>query len=188
MCNHMCYHMCIIIALPKTGEGEESTQVRGSVSAIAGKFLKMTWTNTVTGEKEKGSKFNSHVESMLKAYLTTSPRPMEAIKDYVESKALEEVLSKEADYTSSEYPTFGKATLSAHFRILLAHLVTCVRSNLTFGTTKDHDAQYDIWSDAVSHLNKRVQVKQCHDLYYASTYTRSFFKATYSKVLLLNLI
>ena len=132
----------------------EDSEVTKPVSGLAGKFLKTSWINALTGEKEKGSKFNGHVESLLKIYLQTSTadNPLKAVEAYVESKALEEVLSKDTGYTSKVYPTFCKATLSCHFRMLLGHLVTAVRDNLTFGTTKDHEAQYDIWSDAVDHL------------------------------------
>ena len=123
----------------------EDSEVTKPVSGLAGKFLKTSWINALTGEKEKGSKFNGHVESLLKIYLQTSTadNPLKAVEAYVESKALEEVLSKDSGYTSKVYPTFCKATLSCHFRMLLGHLVTAVRDNLTFGTTKDHEAQ--VW-------------------------------------------
>ena len=49
----------------------------------------MAWANPVSGEKEKGSKFNAHVESMLKVYLAASANPLEAIKGYVESNVSE---------------------------------------------------------------------------------------------------
>ena len=138
--------------------GKPSKRVSQSVTDTCEEFLKRHWMNCVTGDKDKGSKFNSHVESLLKLFLGTNPDPYCSISKYVESRALEEVLERDSDYQSSVYPTFNKQTLGLHYRVLLHHLVCCIRNSITFGTTKDHEAQYEIWSKAVDHLHKLVLV------------------------------
>ena len=122
--------------------------------------------NPVTGEREKGSQYNFHVETMLKIYLNNHPvegMGLDAIKTYVASGVLMVVLklstekgagSKDEEATSSkEYPTFSRSTFLIHYRDLFHHLVSSVKDNVIFGATKDAMEQLSIWIEVVQQFH-----------------------------------
>ena len=132
-------------------------------------FLQRAWLNPVTGEREKGSQYNFHVEAMLKIYLNNHPvegMGLDAIKTYVTSCVLMVVLklstekgagSKDEEATSSkEYPTFSRSTFLIHYRDLFHHLVSSVKDNVTFGATKDAMEQLSIWIEVVQQFHGKV--------------------------------
>ena len=138
---------------------------RKIVHGLCKDFLQRSWYNPETGVREKGSQYNTHVEAMLVIYLNNHPIEglgIDAIKNYVDkdSNVLQNVLkmstekktgTKDEENTSSEaYPTFSKSTFLLHYRALFNHLVTAIKDNITFGTTKDPVVQLTIWRDAIS--------------------------------------
>ena len=136
------------------------------VLEICKEFLQRPWLSPETGLREKGSQYNTHVEAMLNIYLNNHPYEglgLDGIKNYVGSGVLKEVLklsteksanAKDEENTSSKvYPTFSRSTFLLHYRVLFSHLVTSVKDNVTFGTTKDAMVQLAIWMEAIGYFH-----------------------------------
>lgn len=122
-------------------------------------FLKREWVDLDTGGKDKGAKFNVHVDSLLKLFFNNTRKDRDrsaAISCYV--GAVTEMLDKAGLASSTSYPTLTRqGTLGLHYRLLLQYLVVSVK-DLTFGVTKDHGELLERWQEAVVQLHDLVMV------------------------------
>ena len=161
------------------GGGDEgpaaNTGARKNVYKLCGEFLQRAWLNSETGEREKGSQYNQHVECLLKCYLNNYPAQggsggWEGVKTYVcpsdggpLSEVLKHILRKkdgkgEAATSSQTHPTFSRSTFLLHYRILFQHLVMSVRDRIAYTSNRDGVEELNIWSAVVQqfHGNSRI--------------------------------
>ena len=118
------------------------------VAKVAEEYLARDW-RSATGEKEKGAEFNSQVEKILMVLLTSSKQVVEVMEQLCKEGVTPVIASKEG--TSDTYPVVTRATLGVVYKVMMATLVGEVKK-LTYGVTKDPEAQFSTWSKAVETL------------------------------------
>ncbi|TRY62096.1 hypothetical protein TCAL_01763 [Tigriopus californicus] len=106
-------------------------------------YLKREWRSP-KGQSEKGSLFNSHVESLLKTYLRCSENPVQAMGAYIPDEFTRVAEGKGKDAVSEMYPTLSKSTFGIHHRIFLETLAEHGKS-LIYGASKNHEEHLEVW-------------------------------------------
>ena len=64
-------HVDLISTLANFGDTQEQANARETVTKVAEEYLARDWRDS-TGEKDKGSEFNSQVEKLMMVFLTSS--------------------------------------------------------------------------------------------------------------------
>ena len=166
MVNLGCAHSCLEIfdALLQHCPGKDDNEfLPQQICKTAATFLKRDWLTPDKGNKEKGSKFNGHIEAMLTLLLMNAEEPMILIHDY-----LKDGLSKVATTKGSgdkviaeEYPNLNKNNLTMHFRVLISAFVSVASKKLNTSKKKDRldeDQLAKTWTEAFGVLEEFVNV------------------------------
>ena len=109
------------------------------MTKVAEEYLARDWRDS-TGEKDKGSEFNSQVEKLMMVFLASSKEVVLELKQLCKEGVVP-VIGGEG--SSVKYPVVTRATLGAVYKVMMAIL----EKKLTYGVTKD-----PIWSKAVETL------------------------------------
>lgn len=141
-------------------------------------YLKREWRSP-KGESEKGSIFNSHVESLLKTYLSCSDNPVQAMGTYIPDELTQVAEGKGKDAVSETFPTLNKSTFGIHHRIFLETLAEHGKS-LIYGASKNHAEHLEVW------MVVSVQLFELLKILKVQTSNRGLlrFALKYSRVLL----
>ncbi|XP_025902236.1 Fanconi anemia group D2 protein [Nothoprocta perdicaria] len=99
---------------------------REKIASLAKQFLCQSWVNP-TGEREKGSQFNSALYTLLCVYLEHSDNILKAIEE-ISSVGVPELINSAKDGCSSTYPTLSRQTFPVFFRVMMAQLENSVKS------------------------------------------------------------
>ncbi|NWY07634.1 FACD2 protein, partial [Nothoprocta ornata] len=99
---------------------------REKIASLAKQFLCQSWVNP-TGEREKGSQFNSALYTLLCVYLEHTDNILKAIEE-ISSVGVPELINSAKDGCSSTYPTLSRQTFPIFFRVMMAQLENSVKS------------------------------------------------------------
>ncbi|XP_023791226.1 Fanconi anemia group D2 protein-like [Cyanistes caeruleus] len=96
------------------------------MASLAKQFLCRSWVKP-SGDREKGSQFNSALHTLLCVYLEHTENIMKAIEE-ISSTGVPELMNSAKDGCSSTYPTLSRQTFPVFFRVMMAQLESSVKS------------------------------------------------------------
>ncbi|NXK03924.1 FACD2 protein, partial [Herpetotheres cachinnans] len=120
-CAFILSQLLIAIAeKPMTGWKKEK------MASLAKQFLCQSWVKP-SGDREKGSQFNSALHTLLCVYLEHADNILKAIEE-ISSVGVPELINSAKDGCSSTYPTLSRQTFPVFFRVMMAQLESSVKS------------------------------------------------------------
>ncbi|KAM4653984.1 Fanconi anemia group D2 protein isoform 3-T3 [Amazona ochrocephala] len=120
-CAFMLTQLLITIAeKPMAGWKKEK------IASLAKQFLCQSWVRP-SGDREKGSQFNSALHTLLCIYLEHTDNILKAIEE-ISSVGVPELVNSAKDGCSSTYPTLTRQTFLIFFRVMMAQLESSVKS------------------------------------------------------------
>uniref|UniRef100_A0A8C4XTV2 FA complementation group D2 n=1 Tax=Falco tinnunculus TaxID=100819 RepID=A0A8C4XTV2_FALTI len=96
------------------------------MASLAKQFLCQSWVKP-SGDREKGSQFNSALHTLLCVYLEHADNILKAIEE-ISSVGVPELINSAKDGCSSTYPTLSRQTFPVFFRVMMAQLESSVKS------------------------------------------------------------
>ncbi|NWW91644.1 FACD2 protein, partial [Rhynochetos jubatus] len=96
------------------------------MASVAKQFLCQSWVKP-SGDREKGSQFNSALHTLLCVYLEHTDNIPKAIEEMA-SVGVPELINSAKDGCSSTYPTLSRQTFPVFFRVMMAQLESAVKS------------------------------------------------------------
>ncbi|NXU90241.1 FACD2 protein, partial [Xiphorhynchus elegans] len=96
------------------------------MASLAKHFLCQSWVKP-SGDREKGSQFNSALHTLLCVYLEHTDNILKAIEE-ISSVGVPELINSAKDGCSSTYPTLSRQTFPVFFRVMMAQLESSVKS------------------------------------------------------------
>ncbi|KAF1582102.1 UNVERIFIED_CONTAM: Fanconi anemia group D2 protein, partial [Eudyptes robustus] len=96
------------------------------MASLAKQFLCRSWVKP-SGDREKGSQFNSALHTLLCVYLEHTDNILKAIEE-ISSVGVPELINSAKDGCSSTYPTLSRQTFPVFFRVMMAQLESSVKS------------------------------------------------------------
>ncbi|KAF1542879.1 Fanconi anemia group D2 protein, partial [Eudyptula albosignata] len=97
-----------------------------NMASLAKQFLCRSWVKP-SGDREKGSQFNSALHTLLCVYLEHTDNILKAIEE-ISSVGVPELINSAKDGCSSTYPTLSRQTFPVFFRVMMAQLESSVKS------------------------------------------------------------
>ncbi|NWW11073.1 FACD2 protein, partial [Oreocharis arfaki] len=120
-CAYILTQLLIAIAeKPMSGWKKEK------MASLAKQFLCQSWVKP-SGDREKGSQFNSALHTLLCVYLEHTDNILKAIEE-ISSVGVPELMNSAKDGCSSTYPTLSRQTFPVFFRVMMAQLESSVKS------------------------------------------------------------
>ncbi|NXC30602.1 FACD2 protein, partial [Campylorhamphus procurvoides] len=96
------------------------------MASLAKHFLCQSWVKP-SGDREKGSQFNSALHTLLCVYLEHTDNILKSIEE-ISSVGVPELINSAKDGCSSTYPTLSRQTFPVFFRVMMAQLESSVKS------------------------------------------------------------
>ncbi|NWS30507.1 FACD2 protein, partial [Polioptila caerulea] len=119
-CAYILTQLLIAIAeKPMSGWKKEK------MASLAKQFLCQSWVKP-SGDREKGSQFNSALHTLLCVYLEHTDNILKAIEE-ISSVGVPELMNSDKDGCSSTYPTLSRQTFPVFFRVMMAQLESSVK-------------------------------------------------------------
>uniref|UniRef100_A0A803VTS7 FA complementation group D2 n=1 Tax=Ficedula albicollis TaxID=59894 RepID=A0A803VTS7_FICAL len=120
-CAYILTQLLIAIAeKPMSGWKKEK------MASLAKQFLCQSWVKP-SGDREKGSQFNSALHTLLCVYLEHTDNILKAIEQ-ISSVGVPELMNSAKDGCSSTYPTLNRQTFPVFFRVMMAQLESSAKS------------------------------------------------------------
>ncbi|XP_062356901.1 Fanconi anemia group D2 protein [Cinclus cinclus] len=120
-CAYILTQLLIAIAeKPMSGWKKEK------MASLAKQFLCQSWVKP-SGDREKGSQFNSSLHTLLCVYLEHTDNILKAIEE-ISSVGVPELMNSAKDGCSSTYPTLSRQTFPVFFRVMMAQLESSAKS------------------------------------------------------------
>ncbi|XP_031976966.1 Fanconi anemia group D2 protein isoform X1 [Corvus moneduloides] len=120
-CAYILTQLLIAIAeKPMSGWKKEK------MASLAKQFLCQSWVKP-SGDREKGSQFNSALHTLLCVYLEHTDNILKAIEE-ISGVGVPELMNSAKDGCSSTYPTLSRQTFPVFFRVMMAQLESSVKS------------------------------------------------------------
>ncbi|XP_075893389.1 Fanconi anemia group D2 protein isoform X2 [Nelusetta ayraudi] len=144
-------------------KGGNRASYREQTASLAKLFLCQDWV-TASGEKERGSKFNEALHSVLRIYLEHADDVLKAVKEIVEEGIPE--LSALKDGSSSSWPTLNKQTFLVYYKVLMAELEQAVRKIPACKSSDSAETQSEkllTWDMAVKDFHLLVKLVKLFD-------------------------
>uniref|UniRef100_A0A671UQK4 FA complementation group D2 n=1 Tax=Sparus aurata TaxID=8175 RepID=A0A671UQK4_SPAAU len=95
------------------------------LASLAKHFLSQEWV-TASGERERGSKFNEVLHSVLSIYLEHVDDVIKAVEE-ITGEGIRELLSASKNESSSSWPTLNRQTFLVFYKVLMAELEKATR-------------------------------------------------------------
>ncbi|NXJ74553.1 FACD2 protein, partial [Trogon melanurus] len=122
------FHCAFILTqlLIAVAEKPMTAQKKEKMASLAKQFLCQSWVKP-SGDREKGSQFNSALETVLCVYLEHTDNVLKAIEE-ISRTGVPELVNSAKDGCSSTYPTLSRQTFPIFFRVMMAQLGSSVKS------------------------------------------------------------
>ncbi|XP_072308789.1 Fanconi anemia group D2 protein [Eucyclogobius newberryi] len=98
---------------------------RKQKASLARQFLNQEWV-TATGEREKGTKFNETLHTLLSLYLEHVDDVLKAVEE-IAGGGISELINAAKDESSASWPTLHRQTFLVFYKVLMAVLEKSVR-------------------------------------------------------------
>lgn len=118
--------LCLTQLLSTVSEkGGHSAAYRKQKASHARQFLNQEWV-TASGEKERGTKFNETLHTLLSIYLEHVDDVLKAVEE-IASQGIPELMNAAKDESSASWPTLSRQTFLVFYKVLMAVLEKSVR-------------------------------------------------------------
>ncbi|NWY75575.1 FACD2 protein, partial [Erithacus rubecula] len=111
------------------------------MASLAKQFLCQSWVKP-SGDREKGSQFNSALHTLLCVYLEHTDNILKAIEE-ISSVGVPELMNSAKDGCSSTYPTLNRQTFPVFFRVMMAQLESSAKSILAGKPSDSSEVQLE---------------------------------------------
>ncbi|XP_073324559.1 Fanconi anemia group D2 protein [Pagrus major] len=118
--------LCLSQLLSTVSEkGGNPAAYREQTASLAKRFLSQEWV-TASGEKERGSKFNETLHSVLSIYMEHVDDVLKAVEE-IAQEGIPELVNASKDESSSSWPTLNRQTFLVFYKVLMAELEKAAR-------------------------------------------------------------
>ncbi|XP_056884964.1 Fanconi anemia group D2 protein isoform X2 [Takifugu flavidus] len=178
--------LCLCQLLSTVSEkGGNPTAYREQMASLSKRFLSQDWV-TANGEKERGSKFNEALHSLLSIYLAHVTDVLEAVEE-IAGEGISQYLNASKDESASSWPTLTKQTFLVFYKVLMAELEKAARKIPPWKSSDSTEAQSEKllrWNLAVRDFRILVNLVKAFDsrpvlnvcLKYGRLFLESFLK------------
>ncbi|XP_068172389.1 Fanconi anemia group D2 protein isoform X2 [Antennarius striatus] len=131
-------------------KGGNPAAYREKKASVAKSFLCQVWV-TATGEKERGSKFNEALHSLLRIYLEHVEDILKAVEE-IAGEGIPELVNTSKDESCSSWPTLSRQTFLVFYKVLMVELEKAARRIPAYKTSDDNEARSEkllTWNLAV---------------------------------------
>ncbi|KAK0131840.1 Fanconi anemia group D2 protein [Merluccius polli] len=137
---------------------------REETAALARRFLCQEWV-TAAGEREKGSKFNEGLQTLLGIYLEHVDDVLKAVEEIAE-EGVTELLNAAKDASSETWPTLNRQTFLVFYKGMLGELEKAVRripAGKMCDSTESQSEKLLTWNLAVRDFHILVNLVKVFD-------------------------
>uniref|UniRef100_A0A3P9BV97 FA complementation group D2 n=1 Tax=Maylandia zebra TaxID=106582 RepID=A0A3P9BV97_9CICH len=118
--------LCLSQLLSTVSEkGGNPAAYREQTASLARRFLNQDWV-TASGEKERGTKFNEALHTLLCIYLEHVDDILKAVEE-IAAQGIPELINASKDESSASWPTLSRQTFLVFYKVLMAELEKAVR-------------------------------------------------------------
>ncbi|XP_015243810.1 PREDICTED: Fanconi anemia group D2 protein isoform X3 [Cyprinodon variegatus] len=158
---------------------------REQIASLARRFLSQGWV-TASGERERGSKFNETLHTLLSIYLEHVDDVLKAVEE-IAGEGITELINAAKDESSASWPTLSRQTFLVFYKVLMAELEKAVRRIPPGKMSDNSEAQSEkllTWNLAVRDFHILVNLVKVFDsrpvlnvsLKYGRLFLESFLK------------
>ncbi|KAM4587248.1 Fanconi anemia group D2 protein isoform 2-T2 [Odontesthes bonariensis] len=178
--------LCLSQLLSTVSEkGGNSAAYREQTASLARRFLGQVWV-TASGERERGSKFNETLHTLLSIYLEHADDVLKAVEE-ITGEGITELLDASKDESSASWPTLSRQTFLVFYKVLMAELEKAARKIPAGKMSDNTEAQSEkllTWNLAVRDFHLMVNLVKVFDsrpvlivcLKYGRLFLESFLK------------
>uniref|UniRef100_A0A669E4T5 FA complementation group D2 n=1 Tax=Oreochromis niloticus TaxID=8128 RepID=A0A669E4T5_ORENI len=178
--------LCLSQLLSTVSEkGANPAAYREQTASLARRFLNQDWV-TASGEKERGTKFNEALHTLLSIYLDHVDDILKAVEE-IAAEGIPELLNASKDESSASWPTLSRQTFLVFYKVLMAELEKAVRKIPPSKMSDNTEAQSEkllTWNLAVRDFHILVNLVKVFDsrpvlnvcLKYGRLFLESFLK------------
>uniref|UniRef100_A0A3Q2VGY5 FA complementation group D2 n=1 Tax=Haplochromis burtoni TaxID=8153 RepID=A0A3Q2VGY5_HAPBU len=166
--------LCLSQLLSTVSEkGGNPAAYREQTASLARRFLNQDWV-TASGEKERGTKFNEALHTLLSIYLEHVDDILKAVEE-IAAQGIPELINASKDESSASWPTLSRQTFLVFYKVLMAELEKAVRKIPASKMSDNTEAQSEkllTWNLAVRDFH--ILVNLVKKSLYISTYWKIF--------------
>ncbi|XP_005799947.3 Fanconi anemia group D2 protein [Xiphophorus maculatus] len=178
--------LCLSQLLSTVSEkGGNPGAYREQTASLARRFLNQSWV-TASGEKERGSKFNEALHTLLSIYLEHVDDVLKAVEE-IAGEGITELINTSKDESSASWPTLNRQTFLVFYKVLMAELEKAARRIPAGKMSDSSEAQSEkllTWNLAVRDFHILVNLVKVFDsrpvlnvsLKYGRLFLESFLK------------
>ncbi|XP_058488047.1 Fanconi anemia group D2 protein [Solea solea] len=178
--------LCLTRLLSTVSEkGGNPAAFREQTASLVKRFLSQDWV-TASGEKERGSKFNETLHTLLSIYLENVDDVLTAVEEIAENQ-VSELVNASKDEGSSSWPTLNRQTFLVFYKVMMAELEKAVKkipASKMSDNTETQSEKLLTWNLAVRDFNILVNLVKVFDsrpvlnvcLKYGRLFLESFLK------------
>ncbi|XP_034539766.1 Fanconi anemia group D2 protein [Notolabrus celidotus] len=178
--------LCLSQLLSTVSEkGGNPAAYREQRASLAKHFLGQEWV-TASGERERGTKFNDTLYSLLSIYLEHVDDVLKAVEE-IAGEGITELINAAKDESSATWPTLNRQTFLVFYKVLMGELEKAARKIPPFKTSDSTEAQSEkllTWNLAVRDFHVLVNLVKVFDsrpvlnvcLKYGRLFLESFLK------------
>ncbi|XP_057701489.1 Fanconi anemia group D2 protein isoform X2 [Corythoichthys intestinalis] len=173
------------LLLTVSEKGSKTTAYREQIASLARGFLSQSWV-TVSGEKQRGTKFNEALHALLSIYIEHVDDVLKAVEE-IANEGFPQIIEASKDESSASWPTLSRQTFLVFYKVLMAELEKSVRKIPSGKISDNSEAQSEkllTWNLAVRDFHILVNLVKVFDtrpvlnvcLKYGRLFLESFLK------------
>ncbi|XP_053287683.1 Fanconi anemia group D2 protein isoform X2 [Pleuronectes platessa] len=166
-------------------KGGNPSAYREQTASLAKRFLSQDWV-TASGEKERGTKFNEALHTLLRIYLDNVDDVLKAVEE-IAGERIPELLNASKNESSPTWPTLNRQTFLVFYKVMMAELEKAARKIPASKISDNTEAQSEkllTWNLAVRDFHVLVNLVKVFDsrpvlnvcLKYGRLFLESFLK------------
>ncbi|TRY99785.1 hypothetical protein DNTS_033949 [Danionella cerebrum] len=174
----------LLIVLSQYG-GTNHRSYREQIASLAKHFLSQEWV-TVSGEKERGNKYNETLQALLGIYLEHTDDVLKAVEE-IAGEGVPELINAAKDASSHSWPTLNRQTFLVYYKSMMAELERAARKIPPSKPTDKQEVQSEkllTWNLAVRDFHILINLVKIFDsrpvltvcLKYGRLFLESFLK------------
>ncbi|XP_036008013.1 Fanconi anemia group D2 protein [Fundulus heteroclitus] len=178
--------LCLSQLLSTVSEkGGNPGAYREQTASLARRFLSQSWV-TASGERERGSKFNEALHTLLSIYMEHVNDVLKSVEE-IAGDGITELINASKDESSASWPTLNRQTFLVYYKVLMAELEKAARRIPAGKMNDSSEAQSEkllTWNLAVRDFHILVNLVKVFDsrpvlnvsLKYGRLFLESFLK------------
>nr|XP_057911757.1 Fanconi anemia group D2 protein [Doryrhamphus excisus] len=157
--------LCLCQLLSAVSEkGGNPAAYREATASLALSFLRQPWL-TVDGEKQRGTKFNEALQTVLSIYLRNIDDVLKAVEE-IANEGFPQIINASKDESSAAWPTLSRQTFLVFYKVLMTELEKSIRRIPSGKSSDSSEAQTEkllTWNLAVRDFHILVNLVKVFD-------------------------